>query len=70
MKRFLLLWFVLASSWFVASLLLDAFTSYPGTLQIKALVTLLTVTAAQAAMLQSLSRFFRSKPDESPDQHR
>jgi hypothetical protein len=64
-KRFLSLWFVLASSAFVGSLLLDRFTSIPITLRSSTLTVLVLVTLAQSALLH----FLRSTSHENPDQH-
>lgn len=72
MKRFVTLWFILASSYFVVSMLIAFFTGSGLLTRLPELiVTLLSVTAAQTAVLQSLPRFSRSsKAHESPDQHR
>lgn len=69
MRRFLLLWFVLASSWFVASLLIDFFADTRQMLQVDSIVVLMCTTLAQSAVLQSI-RFFRSRPHASSDQYR
>ena len=65
----MLVWFLLASSHAAGSLLIDLATSRVWTPRLDLMATLLAVTLAQTAMLQSLLRFFRSKPHENPDQH-
>ena len=67
MKRFFVLWLVLATSHLAGSVLIDAFTARVA-LRIDVLVTLFCVTLVQTAVLQSLL-FPRSKAHESPDQH-
>jgi hypothetical protein len=69
-KRFLLLWFVLASASIVASLVIHTFTTGSFRVRSDVVITLLCVTIVQTAVLQLLTRFSRSKPHESPDQHR
>ena len=68
MRRFLLRWFVLASSFAVASVVLNFFLLSSVGLTTELLVTVCAVTLAQTAVLQFIPRF--SRPHESPDQHR